>query len=70
MNIPDGVIERAGYLRESRRDAEADQVIAEWARKEALRDAADKMEAIFRQNKTLGMPTDNWLRALAEKAPA
>lgn len=41
LDIPEEVIDRANSLRESWRGAEADQVIAEWARNEALREAAE-----------------------------
>jgi Tfp pilus assembly protein PilW len=41
MNIPEEVVDAADSLRESWRADEANQLIAAWARKEALREAAE-----------------------------
>jgi hypothetical protein len=41
--------------------------IADDLRTEALREAADDMEAIFRSGKLLGGPTDRWLRDRADQ---
>jgi hypothetical protein len=45
MKIPDEVVHAADSLRESWRADEANQLIAEWARKEALREAADLLQS-------------------------
>jgi hypothetical protein len=41
--------------------------VADDLRAEALREAADDMESIFRSGQLLGGPTDHWLRERADQ---